>query len=222
MKRFSLLLLIVSLAGCETPQTRTVDSLAFSGTPAIALMPLDVELSLLTANGTLEPRSEWTDSAKGHMNVAIERFLDGHNINLVNGAGIAEDELVDLLSLHEVVGETILVHHYMIKLPSKGDKLDWTLGKEATALREELGADYGLFVFVRDSYASAGRIALQIFAAAARVGVSGGMQVGFASLVDLRTGRVVWFNRLISSSGDLRETDPAEKSVERLLNGFPL
>ena len=32
------------------------------------------------------------------------------------------------------------------------------------------------------------------------VGLAGGSQTGYASLVDLRTGRVVWFNNLASAA----------------------
>ena len=88
-------------------------------------------------------------------------------------------------------------------------------------LRDKYGSDYALFVFLRDSYVSAGRVAVQIFAAAFGVGISGGTQVGFASLVDLKTGDVVWFNRLVSTSGDLRTADAAEKTISGLLENFP-
>ena len=42
-------------------------------------------------------------------------------------------------------------------------------------------------------------------------GLAGGSQTGYASLVDLRTGRVVWFNNLARGFGDLREPEPARK-----------
>ncbi len=54
------------------------------------------------------------------------------------------------------------------------------------------------------------------------VGLQGGMQVGFASLVDLQTGDVVWFNRLVNQAGDLRTVEPARKAVDELLTDFPL
>ena len=49
----------------------------------------------------------------------------------------------------------------------------------------------------------------------------GGEQVGYASLVDLNTGRIVWFNQLNRMSGDLREPGPAVETVDALLKGFP-
>jgi hypothetical protein len=37
----------------------------------------------------------------------------------------------------------------------------------------------------------------------------------------METGQVLWFNQLISASGDLREKKPAMDSVDNLLAGFP-
>ena len=53
------------------------------------------------------------------------------------------------------------------------------------------------------------------------VGVGGGAQVGYASLVDLESGQVLWFNQLISVTGDLRDEKSAVASVDGLLTGFP-
>ncbi|HWK83320.1 MAG TPA: hypothetical protein VNS61_06240, partial [Caldimonas sp.] len=53
------------------------------------------------------------------------------------------------------------------------------------------------------------------------VGLRGGTQTGYASLVDLQTGRVLWFNRLARARGDLREGEAAAESIDSLLSGFP-
>lgn len=58
--------------------------------------------------------------------------------------------------------------------------------------------------------------------AAFGVGVPGGTQVGYASLVDLNTGQVLWFNRMIRTTGDLREADKAAESLNALMQGFPV
>jgi hypothetical protein len=94
-------------------------------------------------------------------------------------------------------------------------------------MRDRYGADYALFVFVRDSYSTAGRKALQVIgflgnAVGLGVIVPGGVQVGFASLVDLRTGNIVWFNRLLNTSGDLRTEAPARRTVDELIRDIPI
>jgi hypothetical protein len=88
-------------------------------------------------------------------------------------------------------------------------------------LKERYGADYGLFVFYRDYRASGGRMAFSILAAAVGVAVPPGGQGGFASLVDLTTGDVVWFNQVSVGTGDLRESEGAAKTVDVLLEKLP-
>jgi hypothetical protein len=88
-------------------------------------------------------------------------------------------------------------------------------------LQAKTGARYAVFIWVRDSYASAERKAAMVAMAILGVGLTGGSQVGYASLVDLETGRVLWFNRLARASGDLREEKAASESLDALLAGFP-
>ena len=54
------------------------------------------------------------------------------------------------------------------------------------------------------------------------VGTGGGMQTGYASLVELETGRVLWFNQLQRASGDLREAEKAAETIDTLLKNFPV
>ncbi|MBI2293220.1 MAG: hypothetical protein HYU73_23420 [Betaproteobacteria bacterium] len=88
-------------------------------------------------------------------------------------------------------------------------------------IKEKTGADYALFSWIRDSYASGERVATMVVLALFGIGVPGGSQVGYASLVDLNTGRILWFNRLLRASGDLREADKAVETLDTLLNNFP-
>jgi len=94
------------------------------------------------------------------------------------------------------------------------------LGPGVRALDKD--ARYALFVFVRDSYASGGRKAMMAVGMLLGVGVQLGQQIGFASLVDLNDGRVVWFNLLNSQTGDLRDAQSAGAAVDKLLDGVPL
>jgi hypothetical protein len=123
------------------------------------------------------------------------------------------------------VARSIATHHFgpgILNLPTKEGKLDWSLGEAVKAIRQKSGADYALFSWIRDSYASAERVAAMIALALLGVGVGGGMQIGYASLVDLNTGQVVWFNRMLRGTGDLREAGPAKETLESLLDKFPV
>lgn len=186
----------------------------------ILLMPLDVELFNVTAGGVPEPQAQWTQSASVHIRGAL------HKLQRQLGHGVQElqeqdEQSRDLVHLHEAVAATVSMNAYGITLPTKGKKLEWELGDSVTELQKKTGADYALFLFVRDYYASSERKAAIVIAALFGVGLVGGVQVGYASLVDLRTGQLVWFNRLIRSTGDLREAEPAQESVIALLEGFP-
>ena len=71
-------------------------------------------------------------------------------------------------------------------------------------------------------FESSGRVAVIFIGALLGVGIPGGQQVGFASLVDLQSGDVVWFNRLLKGTGDLRKADLARSASEDLLSKLPL
>jgi hypothetical protein len=193
----------------------------------VVIMPVDVELFSLSAGGVPEPKADWTTAAHQHMKVA----LDGKTVKLGIKADrmdeLAADEFSEQVGLHAAVARSIALHHSgggVWALPTKEGKLDWSFGDAMKPLADKTGAKYALFVWVRDSYASAERKAAMAAIAIlslGRVVLGTGIQTGYASLVDLHTGQVVWFNRLISATGDLREVTPAAASVEQLMAGFP-
>jgi hypothetical protein len=191
----------------------------------VAIMPVDVELFSLSAGGVAEPRADWTTSALGHMKSAVTARIaaTGLNATLIDDA--TADEFAEQVGLHAAVARSINLHHGIggsWALPSKQGRLDWSFDDSMRPLQEKTGARYALFVWVRDSYASAERKAAMVALAVLGIGLSGGAQTGYASLVDLETGRVLWFNRLLRASGDLRESAAAAESIAVLLTGFPV
>jgi len=76
-------------------------------------------------------------------------------------------------------------------------------------------------VYYRDRQASGGRVAFAVLAAAVGAASDVGSESGFASLVDLRTGDIVWFNIVTAGSGELREKDGAASAVARLFQDIP-
>lgn len=191
-------------------------------------MTPDVELSVLTAGGLNETNAEWTASAKQHVDVALEKVLGEKSVSIVTYEAIADigpESLAEtqILNLHESVGASVLLHKYgLYKLPTKKDKFDWSLGEGVSTLRDKYDADYVLFVFMRDSFSSGGRVALQVFAAVMGVGVQGGVQQGYVSLVDLNSGDIVWFNHLVNTVGDLRTPEGSMAATRDLLEEAPL
>jgi hypothetical protein len=211
------------------PKTTVLDKLPQAdGGTQILVMPLDVELYELGAGGFLEPKAEWSAAAREYLTTAFRDAYAARSIRTLEldeskvPSAIADD-VHQLIKLHGAVGNAMLIHEYAPpgKLPAKEGRFDWSLGPSANILHTTFGADYALFVYVRDSYSSGGRVAVQIVGALLGVGIQGGIQTGFASLVDLRTGNVVWFNRIIRGTGDLRNAAAAKETTGVLLAGFP-
>ena len=222
--------ILLTMGGCAVTRSISSDSTLEhqGGSTKMVLMPLDVELSVLTAGGLLEPRADWTEAAKKHILAAVETELQGRGEQLLLYQEPEDNDpfhqrLTEIERLHSVVGQAIVRHKYTggLELPTKKDVFDWSLGPEVKTLRQKHDADYALFIRVRDSYNSAGRILVTLAVAALGVSLEGAQQLGFTSLVDLRNGDIVWFNHLFSTTGDLRTEEPATKTVSLLLKGLP-
>ncbi|WP_397573907.1 hypothetical protein [Silanimonas sp.] len=237
---------VLALLGsaCAAAATRPATAPGEDGQPlriqgTVVLVEPDIELSLVTAGGLLEPRQAWSRDARRFYAEAVRTHLAAANTPQAPDFDVPDDlepdsRLGQVVRLNEAVA--LSISQFLLPggaLATKRDaagqpRLDWTLGEGVVELRAASGADYALFTYVRDSYASGGRTALRVFGviAGAAMGtgldIGGGRQHGVATLVDLRTGKVVWFNQLARQSGDLRERDEARKSVDRLLEGLPL
>lgn len=223
----ALLALMVIFAGCATSQNvQQIDQLeSVKENPRVILMPPDIRYYLLTAGGVSEPHAEWTEAAQANFTTAMGDFAEsiGTDLTIVDRDNLGATH-IEYEKLHSAVGLTILQHQFgTFTLPSKGngEVFDWSLGPEISALADEHDADYGLFVYYRDYQASSGRVAFAILAAAAGASVATGSEHGFASLVDLRTGDVVWFNVVNVGSGELRNEASAAATVEALFKDIP-
>lgn len=201
---------------------------------SVVVVEPDIELSLVTAGGMREPRREWSETARREFPAAVGRFLAEGGTERKPDFDIRDDlpprsRLGQVVRLNEAVATSIAMYSRAgSQLATKGTQLDWTLGPGVQELQAATGADYALFTYIRDSYASEGRKAMRVlgFIVGAAMGgvmdIGGGQQLGVATLVDLRTGQVVWFNLMSNQSGDLRDAEGAENSVREMLMGLPL
>ena len=232
--------LSVTLAGCV--QSRQYADLQFTppaGDYKLLVLRPDVTVGSLTTGGMVEPRADWTDDARNAIVAALraQQLARGGQVTIVEHrnevAGVSASELADMERLNAVVDESIVIHKYLGDyLPTKvGKGLDWTVGETAVSLGRKSGYDYALFLHAEDQVASTGRIALAVLGlAGCAVGfcapnVGGATQLDYASLVDLKTGEVIWFNVVRAGSevpgikfGDLRTPAGAAQMVDRLLN----
>ena len=139
--------------------------------------------------------------------------LDGENAEL----------LADYRALFRAVTDAVVQHKLFPgnRLPTKKETFNWTLGPGIAKLGEIGGGDYGLFLFTNDSYGSAGRKAAQVVGLLFGAYIPSGVHVGYAGLVDLKTGELVWINADVAMGGDVREVEGATKRVAQLLEDFP-
>jgi hypothetical protein len=228
----------LSLGGCVT--TRQVADVQFEppqGNYSLIVMRPDVQVSSVTAGGMVEPRAEWTEQARSNLLKALtqqQATRGGRTMIAETRAsvpGVTPEAIADLERLHSAVGNSIAIHKYFPgnELPTKRRGIDWTLGEPAVKLGRATGMDYALFLYAQDSVASSGRVALQVLGiAGCFIGFcapqGGGGQTAYASLVELKTGDVVWFNVLQTGSqlpglafGDIRTPEGSAQMVERLL-----
>lgn len=189
----------------------------------LLILPVDMELYSISAGGVQEPKADWTESAVKNFKTGLDGRKNLLGANIVQLEEKDLDELAEINALHGAVAQSVFLHHMLgvAKLPTKAGVLDWSMGDSVKLLKDKTGADYALFTWIRDSYASSERKAAIVMMALLGVGIAGGAQVGYASLVDLNNGRIVWFNDLRRASGDLREPESAQETVETLLKGFP-
>jgi hypothetical protein len=229
----------VMLAACV--QTRQFADLQFTppqGDYSLLVLRPDITVGSVTTGGITEPRADWTEQARTNIIAALKaqqaerggKLLIADRRSDVPGADPAT--VADIERLNYVVDEAIVIHKYFgAYLPTKSRKgLDYTLGQEAVDFGKKTGFDYMLFLHAEDSFASKGRVALQVLGVAGCVigfcapNIGGGGQLAYASLVDLHTGEVVWFNVLMTGTqvagvnmGDMRTPEGAAQMVERLL-----
>lgn len=228
----------LSLGGCV--QTRQVADVQFQppqGNYSLIVMRPDVQVGSVTAGGLVEPRAEWTEQARANLLRALtqQQATRGGRTMIAETRGsipgMSPEAVADLERLHSAVGNSIALHKYLPgnELPTKRRGIDWTLGEQAVRLGRATGMDYALFLYAQDNFASSGRVALQVLGiAGCFIGFcapqGGGGQTAYASLVDLKSGDVVWFNVLQTGSqlpgigfGDIRTPEGSAQMVDRLL-----
>ncbi len=217
-------ILAMLLAACAPMNVKQVDRLSTLGeNPRILLMPPDIKYYLVTAGGVPEPNAEWTEAAQTNFTEAVTAYAAsiGTDLTILDKTDLGPTE-IDYEELHSAVGFTILDNYFRNPLPGKNGQFDWSLGPGISEIGANHEADYALFVFYRDYQASGGRVAFAVLVAAATLAPSDiGSESGFASLVDLRTGDVVWFNLVPAGSGELRQKEGAASAVRTLFKDIP-
>lgn len=194
----------------------------------ILLLRPSVWVGSQSAGGTASPNADWTNSARGFMATELNSRQARFSTQLVFEPDLIGPDAA-LFSGHKALFSSVAysVLNYQFfkgnRLPTRKNKaFDWTLGDGTKRMAELSGARYGLFIETRDEYGSTGRKLLQIFAAGfVGVGIKSGEHRGYAGLVDLNTGDLVWLNADFEMGGDVRNQEGMAKRVSQLLEDFP-
>lgn len=191
-----------------------------------------VSVGAQSTGGMFEPNGDWTDKARANIEAALRQQQSrlGNIIVSAPDAVGQDGQLVqEYMDLFAAVSQAVVQYQFFVgnRLPTKkrdnrNGAFDWSLGEGVRDLPGARDADYALFIYNKDAYGSTGRKLLQVVALLGPgIAVKSGEHIGYAGLVDLKTGDLVWLNADAAMGGDVRETDGAAKRVSQLLEGIP-
>jgi len=229
---FLLPLLALALPGCTATRDFAATGYHLPAAPAtLVVMRPDVEVGSLSLGGVATPNADWTRLARTFLADAIvarEAARGDKAVALAEQQGDAAETVADYEALHRAVALSIARYKYgEIALPTKKGRFDWTLGPGVARVGTLAGGgSHALFLYGRDFFATDSRKAMQVAGTlGCIIGLclipTGGEHFAYASLVDLRSGDVVWFNILQGSAGDIRTPEGARAMVEHLLATMP-
>lgn len=224
-----LLMLCVPALAQEKGAARTGFSAdTLRGQKIVVLRP-DVWVGSQSTGGMAEPNGDWTEQARGLLDGELKAHLRGLENEILPEPELSGEDAL-LLSEHKALFGSVasaVVNYQFFKgnrLPTRKNKaFDWTLGEGTRRISALTGARYGLFIVTHDEYGSFGRKAFQFLAAGlVGVGVKSGVHRGYAGLVDLETGALMWLNADEAMGGDVREAEGMKKRVAQLLEDLPI
>jgi hypothetical protein len=212
--------------GMLIPKEKTAVKEGFSfpaeGEIRIVVLRPDVAVGEMSLGGLNQPNADWTNTARKNMADALQSTKASEKTSLKfmpEFTGDDETTVAEYRALFKAVTDSVVVHKLFPgnRLPSKKEAFDWTLGKGVSKLSELGGGDYGLFFYSEDRYTSGTGKVMKLL-----IGGPPPVHIGYAGLVDLKTGDLVWINADIEMGGDPREPEGAKKRVKQLLEGFPM
>lgn len=186
----------------------------------------EIKIGEKTTAGLFQTNAEWNMAARKELTRALLAAHNARGLEAVLHRGDSEQDsavLADYRALFRTVVRSAIRHKLFGSepLPSKIDRFDWSLGDGVSRIAPESKADYGLFLFSHDGFESPGRKAAQIVASLRGARDAGGAHLGYAALVDLKNGDLLWLNVDLKTVGDVRTVEGANQRIEQLLVGFP-
>ena len=223
------LLLTPAISNAQSRQSLTKEAFAFpaAGQVRVVLFRPDVSVGEQSTGGLDQPNAGWTEQAREQLTAALGKAQAERNIELKLMPELTGDEaklMSDYRKLFKTVADSVIKHRLfgLDPLPTKEEKFDWTLGEGASRLGALGGGDYGLFFYTLDSYESGSRKMARLLVSQMGAEQPNETNMGYAGLVDLKTGDLVWINVDVKMAGDVRTSEGAALRITELLDGFPV
>ncbi len=147
MKKLLIAAVLLCLTACTTTAVKTAAPGAAPAPRAdakVLLVEPDVQLSLLTAAGLQEARSDWSKQGHDNLSASLKQAMQAkaHKFEVMDPETSRDGRAGQVLRLHDAVGQSIIAFSYLgLKLPNKHGAFDWTLGDGAQVIGEAHGAD---------------------------------------------------------------------------------
>jgi hypothetical protein len=225
-------LLVPAVGVAQTPpvteKSVTRDGFAFpaDGPVRILIFRPDIKVGEQTTAGLFQPNAEWYENARKELTAALLAAKKNRQFDAVlqdEPTAAKAVQYAEYRALFRVIVGTAIRHKLFGKdpLPSKADRFDWSLGGGVAQIAAGSNANYGLFLFSHDGFESSGRKAAQLVASLMGARDTPGAHLGYAALVDLKSGDLLWLNVDLKATGDVRTAEGAAARIEQLLAGFP-
>jgi len=235
LKILLLVLLICFIPGCATTHRTNPKFAKYFETPKkVAIVTPDIKINKLTAGGVSELIDEWSEQAKGKvlsaMQSELKKFpyitvlrLDEEKLNTQDKDFFKEEK-----GLFNALAYSIVAHTYLpgSTFQHKISNFDYTFGEEISKLSMKAQSDALLFCAGTNYIWTAGRVCLATagILVTAVTGVAVIVPAGpewlAVSLVDAKTGDVLWFDYVILP-GDLRDEYVDTQQMKRVFSSFP-
>jgi hypothetical protein len=198
-----------------------------SAATRIVLFRPDISVFEQATGGIDQPDAAGTAKARNAVVEALIAALEGRGMTAVPMPDLKGDDarlLADYQSMIKLVVDTAMKHQLFPDdtLPSRTKAFDWSVGPGIARLGAVAGGDYGLFVYSADSYASRGRNALRTIGVVTNMLGDASRHVGYAGLVDLHTGNLVWLYANVAMTSDIRNDSGAKLRISKILTGLPV
>lgn len=225
-------MLVSPVAAQERSASRPGFTLPANSGARILLLRPRIRVGAQSTGGSFEPNADWTAQARENINAALmqaQATLGNTVVVQQEVVGEQAQVLADYSALFATLAESVITYQFFVgnRLPTKvrdnrTGAFDWTLGAGVASIPGAAEADYALFINTEDHYGSTGRKILQVLAALGPgIAVRSGLHNGFAGLIDLRTGDLLWLNADMAMGGDVRTPEGAQRRVSQLLEDFP-